>query len=59
MTGDDRFTPEQAEIDRKAQEQEPPPPRTEPCRRYVDNPVTPEEIMREAQKYAPKRKARR
>ena len=43
---DDRRTPEQLEIDQAAAEQPPPPRRTEPlpCRRYVDNPVTPDEI---------------
>lgn len=51
MTTDDRFSHEQAEIDRKAREQGPPPRLTEPCRRYVDRPpVTPEEIERFAEK---------
>lgn len=52
---DDRFTPEQAEIDRKAKEQPAPPRRTEPCRRYIDNPVTAEEIDQFAERLAPKK----
>jgi hypothetical protein len=51
MTGDDRFTQEQAEIDQAAQTQPVPPRRTEPCRRYVDNPVTAEEVERFAEQF--------
>jgi hypothetical protein len=56
MTGDDRFSPEQAEVDEAAKAAPPPPRRTEPCRRYVDNPVTADEIERFAEKLAPKPK---
>jgi hypothetical protein len=41
----DRRSPEQAEIDQAAAAAPPPPRRTEPCRRYVEQPmVTAEEI---------------
>lgn len=50
---DDRFSREQAEIDQAAKQGPPPLPRTEPCRRYVDNPVTPDEIERFAERFAP------
>ena len=44
---DDRFTPEQAELDEQAKKQPAPPSRVEPCRRYVEKPaVSAEEIER-------------
>lgn len=52
---DDRFTHEQAEIDQAAKKQPAPPSRTLPCRRYIDNPVTAEEIDQFAERLAPKK----
>ncbi len=48
---DERFSPEQAELDQAAAASPPPPRRTEPlpCRKYIDNPVTADEIAKFAE----------